>query len=97
MILVSFAGAIVNANESHDLTRMGSDRAAATGPNGAPSVPEPERRPGADGKLPPELRPWALQQFTEEEIAAGLQELREQGGLELREFLPELEQMAARH
>jgi hypothetical protein len=41
-------------------------------------------------RLTPELRQWALQLFTEEEILAGLRELREQGGLELRDFLPEL-------
>jgi hypothetical protein len=44
-------------------------------------------------RLTPELRQWALQLFTEEEILAGLRELREQGGLELRDFLPELEQI----
>jgi hypothetical protein len=46
-------------------------------------------------QLTPELRQWALQQFTEEEILAGLRELREEGGLELRDFLPELERIVA--
>ncbi len=46
--------------------------------------------------LTPELRAWALQQFTEEELVAGLRELQEHGGLELSEFLSELEQIVAR-
>jgi hypothetical protein len=43
--------------------------------------------------LPPELREWARQLFTEEETAAGLRDLQEHGGMELHEFLPELEQI----
>jgi hypothetical protein len=42
--------------------------------------------------LTPEQRDWARQQFTEAEIVAGLRELREKGGKELHEFLPDLEQ-----
>lgn len=45
--------------------------------------------------VPPDLREWASQLFTEEETAAGLRDLRENGGLELHEFLPELEQIVA--
>ena len=43
--------------------------------------------------IPPDLRQWALAQFTEEEAVAGLRELREKGGLELDEFLPELKKI----
>ena len=43
--------------------------------------------------LPPALREWLCQQINEEEILADLQELREKGGLELKDFLPELEQV----
>jgi hypothetical protein len=42
----------------------------------------------------PDLKDWARRQFSEQEIVAGLQELREKGGIELSEFLPELEQAA---
>ena len=46
-------------------------------------------------RITPELREWARQQFTDEEIVAGLHELREKGALDLREFLDELEQIVA--
>jgi hypothetical protein len=36
---------------------------------------------------------WAELQATEEEVVAGLQELKEQGGLELHQFIGELEQV----
>jgi hypothetical protein len=35
---------------------------------------------------------WARQQFSEEEFVAGLREIRESGGLELQDFIRELEQ-----
>jgi hypothetical protein len=38
---------------------------------------------------------WARQQFSEEEFVAGLREIRETGGLELQDFIRELEQEAA--
>lgn len=44
--------------------------------------------------LTPEFREWALQQFSKEEIAAGLRDIEKTGGRELRDFLPELEQAA---
>jgi hypothetical protein len=40
------------------------------------------------------LREWALAQFSEEEISAGLHEIRNTGGLELRDFIDELEKAA---
>jgi hypothetical protein len=46
--------------------------------------------------LTPELLKWARQQFSEEEILAGLHEVQETGGLELRDFIHELEEEAAR-
>jgi hypothetical protein len=45
------------------------------------------------GKLPPELREWARQQFNEEEFLAGLREVEETGGVELKDFIRELEQV----
>jgi hypothetical protein len=47
------------------------------------------------GKLSPELLECARQQFSEEEFLAGLREIRETGGLELKDFIQELEQEAA--
>lgn len=56
----------------------------------------PQGKVPADGKLPPELREWARQLFTDEEILAGLQEIRETGGLELKDFIHELEEIVER-
>jgi hypothetical protein len=42
-------------------------------------------------ELTSELRTWALAQFTEEEIVAGLREVRATGGLQFRDLLEELE------
>jgi type III restriction enzyme len=44
--------------------------------------------------LTPELLEWARQQISEEEIIAGLEEIRRTGGLELKDFIDELEQEA---
>jgi hypothetical protein len=38
---------------------------------------------------------WARQQFSEEEFLAGLRDVRENGGLELKDFIQGLEQEAA--
>jgi hypothetical protein len=48
-----------------------------------------------DGPLTPELLDWARQQYSEEELVAALRELRTQGGLELHNFIQELEQIVA--
>lgn len=39
----------------------------------------------------PEIRAWAAQQFSDEELLAGLREIEETGGLEFHEFVHELE------
>lgn len=44
--------------------------------------------------LSPELQKWAREQFNEEEIAAGIREIRENGGIEFRDFVGELEKAA---
>jgi hypothetical protein len=41
----------------------------------------------------PELRQWLCRQVNEAETVADLRELRDQGGPELRDFLPDLEQV----
>jgi hypothetical protein len=48
----------------------------------------------ASQPLTPELREWLLQQTDVEQALANLRELRERGGLELDDFLPELERAA---
>lgn len=61
-------------------------------PNQAPEVP----RQGLEATpLTPELLDWARQQFPEEEVLKGLQQVREKGGLELHEFIHELDDTAA--
>ena len=45
--------------------------------------------------IPTEILDWATQQLDEEEAAAGIREIRETGGLELNDFLHELEQEVA--
>jgi hypothetical protein len=41
----------------------------------------------------PEFMEWARQQYSEEEILAGIREIEETGGLELKDFIHELEQI----
>jgi hypothetical protein len=45
-------------------------------------------------QISPDLMEWARGQFSEEEIAAGIDEIRQTGGVELRDFIHELEQAA---
>lgn len=63
--------------------------AAANGSNGL----------GPDGlppsiKLTPEQLDWARRHFNEEEVVAALRDLRENGGFQLADFLPELKRLA---
>ncbi len=55
---------------------------------------EPRAAQPAPAQVPPDLLEWARRQFSEEEIVAGLREIKETGGLELRDFIHELEQAA---
>jgi hypothetical protein len=45
-------------------------------------------------QLTPEQLAWAREQFSEEEIVAGLREIRKTGGLELKDFISDLERLA---
>lgn len=47
-------------------------------------------------RLTPELLEWARKQLNEEEILAGLREIRQTGGFELQDFIRELEQAAGK-
>jgi hypothetical protein len=72
--------------------------AAANSPDGkeesttnsmGPKVNHPETsRPTP---IAPELMDWVRQQFTEEELADGLREMRERGGIELPQLLEGIE------
>jgi hypothetical protein len=74
---------------SQTLTILGAMDGAAQEALAGAGTPSP--RP----ELPtPEVVEWARQQYTEEDIVAGLREVRETGGRELRDFLGELEQTA---
>jgi hypothetical protein len=50
---------------------------------------------GGQAEITPELIEWVLSQTNEEEIVAGLREIEATGGLELHEFIHELEQGAS--
>jgi zinc-ribbon domain len=65
--------------------------AALPGAGGLQQTPPPAQ---PSGKLSPELREWARQQFSEEEFLAGLREVQETGGVELKDFIKDLEQEA---
>jgi hypothetical protein len=52
-----------------------------------------EAKPVEPPQVTPELRAWLLQQYTREDLLAGLHEVQQKGGLELQDFLHELEQV----
>lgn len=61
------------------------------GTNGGPgekTVDRPEQ-PTRSAELTPEILEWARQRFTDEEVLTGLREIRQTGGLELRDFIHE--------
>jgi hypothetical protein len=62
--------------------------------NGAPSA-DGSAGASTPAQLSPQLLEWARQQFNPLEFAAGLREVQETGGLELKDFVQELEQEAA--
>ena len=56
----------------------------------------PERQPGEHEYRPltPEFLAWACQGLNEEEIVAGIREILATGGLQLADFIQEIEQEA---
>jgi hypothetical protein len=76
-----------DARARNDILAYFNDRTRALLANGRVD-PQPT-------KYPPELLEWARSQFTEEELLAGLQEIRTTGGLELRDFIDEMEEEGA--
>jgi hypothetical protein len=68
--------------------------AGQPGPGAGPS-PSPETAdPLGRNLLTADLLEWARRHFTEEEIVAGIREIRATGGLEFNDFLRDLEQAA---
>jgi predicted amidophosphoribosyltransferase len=67
--------------------------AALADAGGSARQPSPPPEPPS-GKLSPELMKRARQQFSEEEFLAGLHEIQKTGGMELQDFIRELEQEA---
>lgn len=47
-----------------------------------------------DNPITPEIMEWARQNFDEEEFIAGLRQIRETGGWQLKDFIQELEKEA---
>jgi hypothetical protein len=52
-----------------------------------------KEKPVEPTPVTPELRAWLLKQYTREDLLAGLHEVKEKGGLELQDFINELEQL----
>jgi hypothetical protein len=55
-----------------------------------PDQPD-QSKPSPRDKIPPELIEWARQTFDEEEFLAQLREMEATGGLQLEDFIAELE------
>jgi hypothetical protein len=75
-------------------------QAADTAAREALATPAEDRQaidgqPPRPGELSPELLEWARQQFSAEEIVAGLREIRSTGGQELTDFLGEIDKELA--
>jgi hypothetical protein len=64
--------------------------------NGKSPSRQPKKPRGINGfkKPTPALLAWAKKQYSKEEILAGLKEMKKTGGLELKDFLHELEEAA---
>ena len=57
---------------------------------GDPRVDEGHSKPQ---KCPPDVLAWADRQFSDEEVIAGVREVRETGGLELKDFIREIDKV----
>jgi len=84
----------------HDLANGSATCAACGGPTTGAGFPSAEFQkhfepPFACEKLSPEMLEWLREGFNEEEFLAEVREVLETGGLELKDFIHELEQEAA--
>jgi hypothetical protein len=66
----------------------------------AKQVSEPAPLPGGPGggvgrseadKCSPELLAWADRQYSDEDVVAGIREIKETGGMELKDFMQEID------
>ncbi|SRR5260370_38526098 len=95
-LLAKFTGTLVGLIDELDASaRQALSRTSAE--RGAESMKDRvnEQFSVESSNLSPEILDWARQQSSEEEIVAGLREIRQTGGLELKDFIHELEQAAA--
>ena len=46
--------------------------------------------------IDPEIKKWALEQFSEEELFAGLEEIRQTGGLQIQDLLAVFDEVATK-
>jgi hypothetical protein len=54
-----------------------------------PKKPHPQQKP-APVELTPDLLEWARRQFSEEELVAGIRDIRENGGVQFAEIIKQL-------
>jgi len=59
--------------------------------------PAAQGRESGDGHLTPELLEWARRTFDKEAFVAGLREVERTGGVELKDFIHEVEEQALPH
>jgi hypothetical protein len=104
LLLLAEAGLFDRSNPAagHPVSSHPGDKAAPETPlEGHPARGVRSADPSGHGweitPLTPELREWLLQDFNEEEVLADFREVREKGGLELHEFIQELEQVVCDH
>jgi hypothetical protein len=91
---------VAHLNAMDDLARDIRSQLARPDPRGAAAEGESSAAHPEEGKAlepvkpTPELLEWARQQINEEEILRGYREIIGTGGLELRDFIAELETAA---
>jgi len=73
----------------------GEEHASPATPTGTNNPTQGERKDFSSVELTPDILEWARRQFSDEEYAAGFRDIRENGGLELSDFIHELEQTAS--
>lgn len=66
------------------------------GPTATNGAVPPEVATWVIEKVPPDLLAWARQTFDEAEYLAGVREIEQTGGLQLEDFIGEIEEMVRR-
>jgi hypothetical protein len=62
-------------------------------PTSLPNDPRTDNANSKPQKCPPDVLAWADRQFSDEEVMAGVREIQETGGLELKDFFHEVDQV----